>query len=67
MRIMNLNLSLSRPYRSRLSVLTSSFAEWRLRTRSRNELMNLSESCLRDIGLSRCDVQFGSSKPFWMA
>jgi uncharacterized protein YjiS (DUF1127 family) len=43
------------------------FAEWRGCVRSRRELMNLSDSTLRDIGLSRCDASYEASKPFWMA
>jgi uncharacterized protein YjiS (DUF1127 family) len=42
-------------------------AEWRSRTRSRNELSNLSDRTLRDIGVSRCDAHWEASKPFWMA
>jgi uncharacterized protein YjiS (DUF1127 family) len=39
-------------------------AEWRHRTRSGHELMNLSDRQSRDIGLSRCDAGFKASKPF---
>jgi uncharacterized protein YjiS (DUF1127 family) len=67
MSTMNLGMSVSRPYRSSFGQLRNSFAEWRFRARSRSELMNLSDSCLRDIGVSRCDVGFESSKPFWVA
>jgi uncharacterized protein YjiS (DUF1127 family) len=41
--------------------------EWRHRSRSRNELMGLSDGCLQDIGMSRCTVEFEAAKPFWMA
>jgi uncharacterized protein YjiS (DUF1127 family) len=41
--------------------------EWLTLAKTRNELMNLSDRALRDIGLSRCDAEFEASKPFWMA
>ena len=56
--------------RSRLSPwsqVTRHIAEWRIRARSRNELMTLSDGILRDIGVSRFDAEFEASKPFWMA
>jgi uncharacterized protein YjiS (DUF1127 family) len=42
-------------------------AEWRLRARSRRELMNLNDWILRDIGVSRYEAVSEASKPFWMA
>jgi len=42
-------------------------AQWRAYMRSRAELMNLSDRCLHDIGMSRCTADFEASKPFWMA
>jgi len=48
--------------------------KWQLRTliagywqrvRSRHELSSPSEADLRDIGLSRGEAEFESSKPFW--
>lgn len=44
-----------------------SLAEWRHRTRSRNELMTFSELELRDIGLNKSDVTVMASKWFWQA
>jgi uncharacterized protein YjiS (DUF1127 family) len=41
--------------------------EWQRRARSRQELHGLSEATLRDIGITRCDVQREANKPFWMA
>jgi uncharacterized protein YjiS (DUF1127 family) len=41
-------------------------AEWRRRGRSRNELSNLSDRSLKDIGVSREAADFEASKPFWM-
>lgn len=43
------------------------FAEWRHRARSRAELINLSDRCLHDIGITRSTADFEASKPFWMA
>lgn len=40
--------------------------EWQRRSRSRQELEGLSDSTLRDIGITRCDVQREVNKPFWM-
>jgi uncharacterized protein YjiS (DUF1127 family) len=42
-------------------------AEWRVRARSRNELMNLNDRLLRDIGVSRYEAVSEASKPLWMA
>ena len=65
---MNRSISTSCPYRlSRWSQVKRHFAEWYLRARSRNELKNLSDWTLRDIGVSRSDAEFEASKPFWMA
>ena len=66
MSTMNLSISTSRPYRVlRWSQVKRHLAEWRHRTCSHHELMNLSDRCLRDIGVSRCDAGFEASKPFW--
>ncbi len=40
--------------------------QWRRRARARHELQGLSDSTLRDLGLTRCDAAGESSKPFWM-
>jgi uncharacterized protein YjiS (DUF1127 family) len=48
------------------SHLKHHFGEWRRRSRSRNELMCLSDGDLQDIGMSRCAADFEASKPFWM-
>ena len=42
-------------------------AEWRHGAYSRGELLNLSNSSLRDMGLWRYSLDFEASKPFWMA
>ena len=61
-----MNQSVPVSHRSRLDKLSRHFAEWRGHARSRNELMSLSDECLRDIGVSRA-AGFDSYKPFWMA
>jgi uncharacterized protein YjiS (DUF1127 family) len=40
--------------------------EWQRRSRSRQELIGLSDATLRDIGITRCDAQRETHKPFWM-
>ena len=52
---------------SRWNHVKHQFIQWRRRVRSRGELCNLSDRTLRDIGISRCDVQREAAKPFWMA
>jgi len=65
---MKLSISTSRPDRlSWWTKVTRLIAEWRIRARSRNELMNLSDRTLLDIGVPRFDAKFEASKPFWMA
>ena len=39
--------------------------EWRERSRQRRALLRLDDRMLRDIGLSRADVEGEVSKPFW--
>jgi uncharacterized protein YjiS (DUF1127 family) len=51
---------------SRWSRFGQSIGEWRRRARSRHELMTLSDAGLRDIGISRCDLEREARKPFWM-
>jgi uncharacterized protein YjiS (DUF1127 family) len=50
----------------RWSNVKRSLGEWRRRARSRNELMNLSDTSLQDIGVSRSTADFEATKPFWM-
>jgi uncharacterized protein YjiS (DUF1127 family) len=52
---------------SRWNEMKQQFAEWRRLVRSRHELHSLSDQTLRDIGVSRCDVQREVTKPFWMS
>ena len=39
---------------------------WWQYSRSRSELESLSDTCLQDIGISRCSAEFEAAKPFWM-
>lgn len=39
---------------------------WRDRARQRRALLRLDDRLLRDIGLTRCDVQSEAGKPFWL-
>jgi uncharacterized protein YjiS (DUF1127 family) len=38
---------------------------WHERARQRRQLQSLSDPMLRDIGLSRADVEGETTKPFW--
>ncbi len=40
-------------------------ATWRQRAADRQQLQGLDNHMLRDVGLSRADVEFEISKPFW--
>ncbi len=63
-----MNLRTFRPrHATRWNQLKGRIGEWRRRSRSRYELTTLSDGSLRDIGVSRCDVDFEASKPFWQA
>ena len=41
------------------------FAMWRRRAADRQHLITLDDGMLRDIGLSRADVETEAGKPFW--
>ena len=41
-------------------------ATWWQYSRSRSEYESLSDTCLQDIGISRCSAEFEAAKPFWM-
>lgn len=67
MNTMSLKSTIGHPdHISRWSQVKQHLAEWQRRARSRHELVNLSDSLLHDIGLSRCDAMSEASKPFWM-
>jgi uncharacterized protein YjiS (DUF1127 family) len=60
------NAMTDRPCRSRWNQVQRSFAEWRHFARSRNELMNLSDRALQDIGVCPRSTHLAASKPFWL-
>ena len=41
--------------------------DWQDRSRQRHRLGEMDDHLLRDIGLSRADLEYESSKPFWRA
>jgi uncharacterized protein YjiS (DUF1127 family) len=49
-----------------LAGLFDGLAGWAERRRQRNALHALDDALLRDIGLSRADVEREATKPFWM-
>jgi len=68
MSTMNLGIGVGRPRHAfSWSHMQRTVTEWHRRTNSRNELANLSDRCLQDIGLSRGIANFEAAKPFWMA
>lgn len=55
----------STSHRNGFGQLLGRFQAWRERTRSRRDLMRLTEHQLKDIGLSRHDAESEWQKPFW--
>ena len=47
--------------------LMALLAVWRHRARQRRQLARLDDALLKDIGLTRCDAETESAKPFWRA
>jgi uncharacterized protein YjiS (DUF1127 family) len=50
---------------SRLGRVWQAFVIWSSRSRQRRALASLDEALLKDIGLSRADIEFEAAKPFW--
>ncbi len=48
-----------------LLAVSDSLSRWRERSRQRRMLGRLDDRMLRDVGLSRADVEQEVSKPFW--
>jgi uncharacterized protein YjiS (DUF1127 family) len=54
-------------HRSWLAYASEQILAWLERVRQRRQLRQLGDHMLRDIGLSRADVEAEVSKPFWRA
>jgi uncharacterized protein YjiS (DUF1127 family) len=67
MSAMNQVMSIHRRSEFGWGPVRQSIIEWRQRARSRNDLADLSDQSLQDIGVSRCTANFEAAKPFWMA
>jgi uncharacterized protein YjiS (DUF1127 family) len=50
-----------------MKTLLNTLYTWLRRSKSRNELKYLSDHDLKDIGLTRSQVQHEIRKPFWIA
>jgi uncharacterized protein YjiS (DUF1127 family) len=53
--------------RTALSALADAFSAWQERLDQRRTLARLDDRLLRDMGLTRADVEQEVSKPFWQA
>ena len=47
--------------------VTDTVLDWQERARQRHRLGQMDDHLLRDIGLSRADLEHESAKPFWRA
>lgn len=54
------------PLRERLALIWYTLEQWRERARQRRAMLALDDHLLRDIGISRADVEREASKPFWI-
>lgn len=50
-----------------LAAILDRLLEWQERNRSRILLGRLDDRMLRDMGISRADVDYEAAKPFWRA
>lgn len=50
-----------------LASIADAFSAWQERASQRRTLARLDDRLLRDMGLSRADVEHEVSKPFWQA
>jgi uncharacterized protein YjiS (DUF1127 family) len=67
MNAINQVMTIHRRSEFRWSRVRQTIVEWRQRARSRNDLADLSDRTLQDIGMSRGTANFEAAKPFWMA
>ena len=61
----SLHYSSKAPLAGTYTAFSQILASWRRRARERRELATLDTRTIRDLGLSRSDVQFEVNKPFW--
>lgn len=47
------------------AALVNRFLDWQQRMHTVNTLAGLDDHLLKDIGVSRADVEFNLSRPFW--
>lgn len=50
-----------------LMALLSEFNQWNTRYQQREQLLEMNDHLLHDLGISRGDAQVEASKPFWKA
>ena len=66
MTMMSISVNAVRPHHlPQWSELHSAFVQWRERARTRRALRALDDRELWDMGLTRGDADFETSKPFW--
>ncbi|HEY8000083.1 MAG TPA: DUF1127 domain-containing protein [Pseudolabrys sp.] len=58
-------VGIDRLLRNAWNAVIAAFQAWRIRARQRRELMMLSQPELRDVCLSKADVDSEADKPFW--
>jgi uncharacterized protein YjiS (DUF1127 family) len=59
------NTTRSRPWAGQVGRAVDLVLTWHERARQRRRLSSLGDHMLRDIGLSRADVESEAGKPFW--
>ena len=52
-------------FEAAMSSIWRMFLSWSARSRQRHALAALDDAMLKDIGLSRADIEFEAAKPFW--
>lgn len=57
--------SFRRPLVQQLVLLWKTLELWQERSRQRRQLLELDDRLLKDIGVSRADVEREACKPFW--